>query len=248
MARRPSRRCFAFASSRRHVAVSGMPPIPHWGRDLHALASLTIFMMAGAGYAYLREGLLTAFAMLCNVLLAGFITFNFWEPLADILAPVFSGMFLAGYEDFICMMGLFAVTLGALRTATNVFANVLVQFPQTIQRTGGFLVGMLVGYLTWGFLVCVFQTMPWHQNFLGFDFEYKSGSEGTLRRFLPPDRVWLALMHRGGAYIPSPTRKTRGEARTRPPSRISIKTFDQDGAFRRLNYCAQHRRLRRQES
>ena len=60
---------------------------------------------------------------------------------------------------------------------------------------------MLVGYLTSGFLICVFQTMPWHQNFLGFDYEYHSGSEGTLRRFLPPDRVWLALMHRSGAYM-----------------------------------------------
>ena len=204
------------------------------------ISFLTIFMMLGVGYAYLREGLLTAFAMLCNVLLAGFITFNFWEPLADILAPAFSGMFLAGYEDFICMMGLFAVTLGVLRTATNVLANVLVQFPLTIQRTGGFLVGMLVGYLAWGFLVCAFQTMPWHQNFLGFDYEYRSGSEGTLRRFLPPDRVWLALMQRGGAYTFS---NQEDERRSRDSTSLTdrFKTFDQDGAFE-YNYW-RYRRL-----
>ena len=62
------------------------------------LGVFTILIMLGVGYAYLREGLLTAFAMLINVLLAGTITFNFYEPLAAMMEPALSGSFFAGYE------------------------------------------------------------------------------------------------------------------------------------------------------
>ena len=84
------------------------------------LAFLTIFIMAGVGYAYLREGLLTAFAMLCNVLLAGFVTFNFWGLWRIFSAGLFRDV-PGGYEDFICMIGLFAITLGALRHRNRYF-------------------------------------------------------------------------------------------------------------------------------
>ena len=53
------------------------------------LALLTIVLMVAVGYAYLREGLLTAFTMFCNVFLAGLIAFNFWEPVASLIEPIF---------------------------------------------------------------------------------------------------------------------------------------------------------------
>lgn len=194
------------------------------------LGLFTLFMMAGVGYAHLREGLLTSLTMLCNVLIAGVITFNFFEPLADVLGPILRGMFLAGYEDLICMLGIFCISLAALRLATNTLAHVLVQFPPAVQRPGGFIVGMIVGYLTAGFLLCVLQTIPWHQNFLGFDYEYKSGPENALRHYLPPDRVWLALMHRAGAYtFANQEDEVRARDSSSPYDRY--KTFDQEGEF-----------------
>src|SRR5947208_3645779 len=135
------------------------------------LGFFTILIMLGVGYAYLREGLLTAFAMLVNVMLAGTITFNFYEPLAALMEPTLSNTFFAGYEDMVCMIGLFAITLGVLRTATNAISSSMVQFPAPLQRPGAFIVGMAVGYFTAGFLICALQTLPWHQNFMSFDSE-----------------------------------------------------------------------------
>ena len=76
------------------------------------LGFFTILIMLGVAYAYLREGLLTAFAMLINVLIAGTVAFNFFEPIASMMEPTLSNTFFAGYEDFVCMTGIFAITLG----------------------------------------------------------------------------------------------------------------------------------------
>jgi hypothetical protein len=161
------------------------------------LAFLTILIMAGIGYASLAEGFFTAFLMFCNVFLAGIITFNFWEPVAGQLEGVFAGSFLAGYEDALTMVVMFCVTLGILRTLTNNLASSEIEFDETLQRAGGAFFGLITGYLVAGFLACALQTLPWHENFMGFEAHYAANQSG-LRRVLPPDRVWLAAMHRAG--------------------------------------------------
>jgi hypothetical protein len=39
--------------------------------------------------------------------------------------------------------------------------------------------------------------LPWHERFIDFNPDYDPNLAGaSLRRVLPPDRVWLALMHK----------------------------------------------------
>jgi Colicin V production protein len=161
------------------------------------LTFLTILIMLGLAYVYLVDGLATAFTMFCNVFLAGLIAFNFWEPLADLLEPAFARSFFAGYEDALCLVILFSITLGLLRLATNSLSFAAIYFHPLLQRIGGAFFGLASGYLLSGFLLCVFQTLPWHERFMGFQPEYDPKEPG-LRQSLPPDRVWLALMHRAG--------------------------------------------------
>ena len=118
------------------------------------LGVFTVLIMLGVGYAYLREGLFTAFAMLVNVLIAGTLTFNFYEPLASMMEPTLSNTFFAGYEDVVCMIGIFALILGILRTVTNAISSTMIQFPPPVQRPGAFVVGLAVGYFAAGFLIC----------------------------------------------------------------------------------------------
>src|SRR5207302_6291781 len=108
--------------------------------------------MALVAYAYLREGLFTACTMAINVLLAGLIAFNFWEPLAALLDPTLAGSFLHGYEDAFCLIVLFAAALSLLRASTNNLASSRVQFEGWLQTSGGMLFGLLTGYLVSGFL------------------------------------------------------------------------------------------------
>lgn len=174
------------------------------------LAGLIILAIA---YAYSVEGLFTACTMFINVLLAGMFAFNFWEPLADMLEPELAGAAALGYEDALVLVLLFWLALGSLRLVTNQLANAEIEMPLLAQRIGGAVFGLLTGYLVCGFLACVLQTLPWHENFMGFEPKYEQGR--PLRRVLPPDRVWLAFMHRVGAGAFSQ----------------GSETFDKDGSF-----------------
>ncbi len=153
------------------------------------LGFFTIVVMAILGYAYFVEGLFTAVVMCCNVVGAGLVAFNFWEPLASL-------MDLGGYEDILCMVGIFSLTLATLRTLTNQMANTEIEFLPHLQRPGGALFGLITGYFACGFLICALQTLPWHVNFMLYDPKYDP--EKPLANVLPPDRVWLAMMHRAG--------------------------------------------------
>jgi hypothetical protein len=202
------------------------------------LGFLTVVIMLIVAYAYSREGLFTACTMAINVLLAGLVAFNFWEPLAALLDPMLSGSFLHGYEDTVCLILLFAVTLGLLRTVTNNLARSRVQFQGWLQSGGAILFGLLTGYLVSGFLICTIQTLPWHENFMFFEAKYETGPEHLLRHVMPPDRVWLGLMHRAGAYAFSNREDARRETAASYYDRYV--TFDKYGNFE-LRY-ARYRR------
>ena len=189
------------------------------------LTFFTILIMLVVAYAQFREGIFTAFTMLVNVLLAGLIAFNFWEPICNLLDSSMRDSFIDGYQDMFVLIFLFCLSLGLLRTATNNLANKQIAFPAVLQQFGAAGVGMLTGYLVSGFLICVLQTLPWHQNFI--DFEPRNREEGGMRPYLPPDRVWLALMHYAGAngFARSADNENAESAFDRYP------TFDRNGSF-----------------
>jgi len=162
------------------------------------LVAFTVFVMAAVAYVYLGEGLVTASIMCINVLLAGLVAFDFFEPLADAIANQFSGSSFADYADTICLIGLFALTLGLLRLATNTLQPLQLELQGAVQSLGGAAFGLVTGYLVAGFLICVFQTLPLPVNFLGFDPAYEATA--GLRNYLPADRVWLGLMQFAGAH------------------------------------------------
>jgi hypothetical protein len=161
------------------------------------LTVFTVLIILVVGYAQCREGLFAALALCVNVLLAGLLTFHFWEPLADQLDALFGGGGLSGFEDAFVLTFLFAAFLSVLRLATARWAPGPFQFTGYIQQIGGGLFGLLAGYLLAGFWSCVLQTLPWHENFLGF--RPRLEAESAMRSYLPADRVWLALMRHAGA-------------------------------------------------
>ena len=153
--------------------------------------------MLVVAYAFWRQGVLSAFVMAFNVFLAGLVAFNFFEPIAAELDPMLAGSFLHGYEDSFCLVVLFSATLGFLRWATNALIRTVVDYPPVVQQGGAVLFGMMTGYLVAGFLLCVAQTMPFEEHFLNFDAQVdRDAPSAKVRAILPPDRVWLALMHR----------------------------------------------------
>jgi uncharacterized membrane protein required for colicin V production len=186
------------------------------------LGFLTIVFMLIAAYAFWRQGVLPAFAMVVNVLLAGLVAFNLFEPIADQLDPMFSDSFLHGYEDSLCLVLLFSLTLVFLRWASNALIHSTLEYHPGLQQSGAVLFGLMAGYLVAGFLLCVAQTLPLDENFLHFEARIDPRSAGAkIRHVLPPDRVWLALMHRAStesfswddAFDPDGSFELRYEAR-----------------------------------
>jgi colicin V production protein len=203
------------------------------------LGVCTVVIMLVVAYAFWREGLLTAVTMCVNVFVAGLIAFNFWEPLADLLDLMFANTILAGYEDALCLVLLFGLVLATLRWVTNSLAPAELEYHPGLHRGGTVLFGLATGYLVAGFLVCVLQTLPWHDHFMYFDPRYDPEQPAAVvRQVLPPDRVWLALMRRAGAYAFS---NSTDEDVTDPetPDQRYV-TFDKYGTFE-LRY-ARYRR------
>jgi uncharacterized membrane protein required for colicin V production len=159
------------------------------------LGLFTVIIMGVVAYAFWREGPLTAFAMCVNVVLAGLLAFNFFEPIADLLDSSFEDTFADGTQDALAMMLIFLPVLALLRFITNSIANTHMEYPPILYRGGAVVFGLVTGYLVSGFLVCVLQTLPLQQNFLSFEVD-EPGKSHPLRKVLPPDVVWLAMMHR----------------------------------------------------
>jgi hypothetical protein len=180
-------------------------------------------MLTCAGFYY-REGLFTAICMAINVFLAGLIAFNFFEPLSNKVEALTDRTWMQGLEDFVCLIGLFCASFGLLRALTNKLNNEEITLQPTVNSLGAAAVGLAMGYLLAGFLVTAMETLPWHRNFL--DFELHGENESGMRSVLPPDRVWLALMHRAGA-----TCLSRGD---------NAPTFDAEGTFE--SYYSRFRR------
>jgi hypothetical protein len=157
------------------------------------LGLLTVAIMLAIAYAFWREGPLTAFAMFCNTLIAGIIAFNFWEPIADLLDPVFQETVLEGTEDALALMIPFLLILMGLRLATNSLASTHMEYPALMYRGGAVFFGLVTGYFLAGILVCAMQTLPIQRNFLSFE-QYKPGETAAGRKLIPPDFVWLSMM------------------------------------------------------
>jgi len=200
---------------------------------------LTIAFMAFVTYAFWREGLLTACTMFINVFLSGLIAFMCFEPIADLLDPVFADFFLHGYEDFLALAVLFCLSLGLLRLLTNVLALTDLEFHPAILRAGGVFFGLATGYLASGIIFAALQTLPWHVNFMGFEPKYDPNSPSrAIRSVLPPDRVWLGLCQYAGAY---PFSNSDDRSINEPSSGYDrYLTFDKYSTFE-IRY-ARHRR------
>jgi hypothetical protein len=192
------------------------------------LILLTLGIMLAVAWVYAREGLFTAFVMLVNVFFAGLLTFNFFEPLADGIVGLLG--FVRGYEEMLAMTVLFCAFLGLLRLVTNSLSDTVIEFPAKVQQIGGAVCGLLTGYLLSGFLICAFQTLPLPQHFLGYEPRHEG--ESALRRIMPPDRVWLAMMHRAGTHA-----FARGQEELPASDALADRypTFDRYGTFE-MNY------------
>lgn len=132
---------------------------------------LIALLILGMTYAISSEGLWGAALMFFNVLFGGVIAFNFYEPLAKLLADNVS--FLAGFADTLCLFGLFIVATLLLRLTTETLAPAMVRFPTPLYHLGRLFFALACSLATMAILLLGFDTAPVHKKIFGV-VDYKA--------------------------------------------------------------------------
>ncbi|MGL5096612.1 MAG: CvpA family protein [Planctomycetia bacterium] len=158
---------------------------------------MTVILVGACAAVLMNEGVFTAACVLLCVVFGGLIAFNFFEPVAAFLDG--SASFMGGYTDFITLMVLFTIAVTLLRLATEQTATSMIDLPGNVHRIGGFILGAWTGWIMAGILIAAMQTLPLHQNFMGYDYRNLEKGNGW-----NADRYWLAFVQRASADLFEP--------------------------------------------
>jgi hypothetical protein len=153
---------------------------------LEALILLIMFFCVAFVF---NEGLWSAAVLLINVLLAGIIAVNFFEPLANWFDSMMPS--LTYFWDFLSVWICFSLALVALRLTTGFLSRHRVRFKRPVDVGGGVFFAVCVGWVMMQFTLFTFHLAPLGRNFLGFQQQ----PDTRMIFGLAPDRTWLALMN-----------------------------------------------------
>lgn len=162
--------------------------------DVILLAILGLIAWCVAG-----EGVVGAAMTLLDVVFAGLLAMNVFEPLAAFLERTIPlGPTWSYRWDFIALVGSFALFVFLLRLLCEHLSPTFVQTQRMVHDIGRWACGVLTGYVTIAFLLTALHTAPLPrivgkagtQEFLGFQAE-RNNFFG-----LAPDRQWLGFTQR----------------------------------------------------
>lgn len=165
------------------------------------LSALVIMVILLCAAFMFQEGLFSAGIVFFCAVISGLVAFSYFEPLADLI-ELYMGSF-APYADILSMLGIFSLTVSILRLTTDQLAPTMIELPGVLHHSGGVAFGVLLGWMMAGMLVCALQTLPLHQNFMGYS--YRNLESGNA---FNADRHWLAFVDRAsrGLFETDPAR------------------------------------------
>jgi hypothetical protein len=171
------------------------------------LGILLIVIFAACFTSLMNNGLWSNTLTLVNVLTAGLLATNYFEPLAAFFEkqePSFTYVW-----DFFAIWLLFGVAMLALRAITDVASKVKVRFFMPVEKAGGLLMACWASWIVVCFATMTLHTAPLARNFLGGGFQ--ADPKDKMFFGVGPDRIWLgwvqresrgALCRLSGAVVP----------------------------------------------
>ena len=157
----------------------------------HALVVILVITCAAV---LMAEGVFSAAVIFFCTVLGGLVAFNWYEPLATLIETNIPA--IEGYGDIIAIVTIFSATVTVLRLASEQLAPEMVEFPDLIHRGGGLVIGVATGWVLSGILICCLQTLPWSQDFWGYNYRDLEKGNG-----FNADRAWLAYVHRASGLV-----------------------------------------------
>jgi hypothetical protein len=148
---------------------------------------LVIIFAACVGFLY-TEGMWGNFITLVNVVTAGLLATNFYEPLAK-LGESYMGSFTF-FLDFLSLWGLFCLFIIVFRLLTDRISRTKVRFLKLADQIGSPLMAAMVGVAVVCFTAMTLHTAPLAKNFLDGGFQ----PEERMLLGTAPDRQWLGFV------------------------------------------------------
>lgn len=171
------------------------------------LLSLLLFLILVAVVAFtFNEGTWTNAIRLINVVTAGLVAFNFFEPVARLLEEYIDNG-LTYVWDFVALWVLFSASMIIFRVATGQLSRVKVRFMMVVDRTGSVILALVVGWVMVCFISATLHTAPLAQKFLFGGFDYQQ----PLFLGMHPDNMWLGFVQ----YVSKGAYSLRHERRRR---------------------------------
>jgi hypothetical protein len=160
---------------------------------------LLLFLLFALCVAFLlREGMWSNAVRLVNMITAGLLAMNFFEPVAKMLDDQVDATYTY-FWDFVSLWVLFALFLLILRLLTDTISRVRVRFLNAADRTGGIIFAVCCGWFMVCFTTATLHTAPLARNFLygGFKVPPERNFFG-----LAPDWQWVGFVRyvSGGVY------------------------------------------------
>jgi len=137
-----------------------------------------------------REGMWGNAITLVNIIIAGLLAVNFWEPLARMLEDMLPSFTFVW--DMIALWGVFCLSLLVFRTATRGVSKYQVRFKQLHDQIGSVVFAVLLGAVMVCFTTMTLHTAPLGRNFLFGGFQ----PEKKMFFGLAPDIRWLDVVNK----------------------------------------------------
>lgn len=125
---------------------------------------LTTLLLVGIAFYQVVQGMFSAMIMTVLTLLAAAVAFNYYEPLAELLASR-----LGAYAHPAALLGIFVIMLYALREIYDRLIKGNVVMGLWPDRIGGAAFGVLTGFLLVGVLMTVVLMLPFGPSALAYE-------------------------------------------------------------------------------
>jgi uncharacterized membrane protein required for colicin V production len=153
------------------------------------LLTILLLLIFAACMAFLyQEGLWGNLIRLVNVVTSALLAMNYFEPAADWfeeMQPSYSYVW-----DFIALWAVFALSMGILRTATDLLSRVKVRFMGIVDRTGGIILSGWIGLIMVMFTTTSLHVAPLAREPLRGSFVPEQRAESSMELY------WLGLVQR----------------------------------------------------
>ncbi|MBI3467350.1 MAG: hypothetical protein HY000_30440 [Planctomycetes bacterium] len=147
---------------------------------------LLVLGMLGIGWCVSSEGLWGAALMFVNVMFAGLVAFDLYEPVAKFIDLNLG--FMAAFADFVALVLLFAIAFTVIRIATDNLGPTMVRFPTWVYHIGRYGFAGATAWYLMGMILCILQTAPIHKQFLGYKWDTHAVWTAGV------DRFWLGYV------------------------------------------------------